>query len=449
MRMNALLPLGIDYADPMRAIATGALARERVDANQTRNALAAAYAQHGAGAMRGDTNALAGIAALDPAAAQGLYTGVQENRRADETMALRRDAAELSRMDTQSAISARSASVANDSRRLQLAEQQAAQAMAQADRETKLQTITMFSQFLPELETAQTEEDWNRITTAMGVDDTPFSERATALAMARGALRGAQGEATTGFKTLDERARAAQLVPGSPEYSDFMLNGGVQRTQAIPTFRPATAQEAQQYGSPAGQIDEATGRFYPAESKDTTTEGERKAAGYLGRMEAAGQAIDEAPADGQRINHVQDWLSWVGVPDAWIFSGDEATVQQKQMDWVRAKLRYESGAVIGDDEARQEAATYFPRPGDRPERVKAKEESRKQAIEQMRLAAGRAAPGGVGAPVTGGQDAPPPAAVTPPPELLNQLQGQPAGTRVQGPDGSVYVWDGRGLTPAR
>ncbi|PJN92927.1 hypothetical protein CNY89_25310, partial [Amaricoccus sp. HAR-UPW-R2A-40] len=119
----------------------------------------------------------------------------------------------------------------------------------------------------------------------------------------------------------------------------------------------------------------------------------------LGRMEAAGQSIDQAPADGQRINHVQDWLSWVGVPDAWIFSGDEATVQQKQMDWVRAKLRYESGAVIGDDEARQEAATYFPRPGDRPERVKAKEESRKQAIEQMRLAAGRAAPGGVGAPV--------------------------------------------------
>ncbi|PJN93192.1 hypothetical protein CNY89_22810, partial [Amaricoccus sp. HAR-UPW-R2A-40] len=117
------------------------------------------------------------------------------------------------------------------------------------------------------------------------------------------------------FQTLDERARAAQLVPGSPEYSDFMLNGGVQRTQAIPTFRPATAQEAQQYGSPAGQIDEATGRFYPAESKDTTTEGERKAAGYLGRMEAAGQSIDQAPADGQRINHVQDWLSWVGVTD--------------------------------------------------------------------------------------------------------------------------------------
>ena len=476
MRMNALIPLGVDYADPMRAIATGALARERVDANQTRNALAAAYAQHGAGAMQGDTNALAGIAQYDPAAAQALYTGVQENRRADETMGLRRDAAELSRMDTQSAIGARSAGVANDSRRLRLAEQQAAQSMAQASREQKLQAIATIGQFLPEFEAAPDASAWDRIAQASGQEDLvgKFGERDIAIAMGRGALRGAQEETstlspgetlvgnrtgrviatgapkpvepTTGFQTLEERARAANLAPGSPEYSDFMLNGGVQRTQAV-TFRPATPAEASAYGAPAGQVDEATGRFYPAESKDTTTEGERKAAGYLGRMVAAEDTIGAKPEEAQTINRWQGLGEWLGLPDQWIMSGDESVVRQKQVDWVRAKLRFESGAVIGDDEAWAEAASYFPRPGDSPERLAAKKGSRQEAIEQLRSSAGRAAPqAGPAAPP------PPPSRVdlkTLPTTFLAQLGRTPPGSRVQGPDGTVYVWDGKDLSAER
>jgi len=478
MRMNALIPLGIEYADPMRAIATGARAREMVDANQTRNALAAAYAQHGAGAMQGDTNALAGIAQYDPAVAQQLYTGVQDNRRADAGLDLRRQ-------DTQSAIGARAAGAAedatrtrNDTARLRLLEQETAAAMAKASREEKLAAITTVGTFLPEFEAAKTPEEWDGIARFSGQEDLvgKFGERDVALAMGRGALRGASEETSTlspgeqlvgnrtgrviaagapkpvesteAFQTLEARARAARLVPGTPEYSDFMLNGGVQRTQDMgPTFRPATPQESQQYGAPGGQVDEATGRFYPSESKDTTTEGERKAAGYLGRMVAAEDTIGAKPEEAQTINRWQGFGEWLGLPDEWIMSGDESVVRQKQVDWVRSKLRFESGAVIGDDEALAEAATYFPRAGDSPERIAAKKGSRQEAIEQLRLSAGRAAPQ-AGAP---GPAAPPPPVSrvdlkTLPTTFLAQLGRTPPGSRVRGPDGTIYVWDGKDLS---
>ena len=57
---------------------------------------------------------------------------------------------------------------------------------------------------------------------------------------------------------------------------------------------------------------------------------------------------------------------------------------------MRAKLRKESGAVIGDDEMEREIRTYFPQPGDKPEVLKAKAGSRSIAEAAMRKAGGRA-----------------------------------------------------------
>lgn len=42
---------------------------------------------------------------------------------------------------------------------------------------------------------------------------------------------------------------------------------GGQKTSNVPKFRPASPQEAAQYGETAGQIDETTGRFYPPRAK--------------------------------------------------------------------------------------------------------------------------------------------------------------------------------------
>jgi hypothetical protein len=63
---------------------------------------------------------------------------------------------------------------------------------------------------------------------------------------------------------------------------------------------------------------------------------------------------------------------------------------QAAQDWIRAKLRKESGAAIGVDEMKQEFATYFPQVGDTPEKIAQKAEARRVVTLGMQKAAGKA-----------------------------------------------------------
>lgn len=76
---------------------------------------------------------------------------------------------------------------------------------------------------------------------------------------------GQGGAATTAFQTQDQQLRAAGIVPraegGDGRYEAAMASAG--GITGGPTFRQATAEEAAQFGAPAGQIDTETGRFYP------------------------------------------------------------------------------------------------------------------------------------------------------------------------------------------
>jgi hypothetical protein len=58
---------------------------------------------------------------------------------------------------------------------------------------------------------------------------------------------------------------------------------------------------------------------------------------------------------------------------------------------VRAKLRKESGAVIGPEEMAAEIQTYFPMPGEGQETIAQKAEARRRAERQMQIGAGSAA----------------------------------------------------------
>lgn len=57
-------------------------------------------------------------------------------------------------------------------------------------------------------------------------------------------------------------------------------------------------------------------------------------------------------------------------------------------DWIRAKLRKESGAAIGGKESDDEYRTYFPQPGDSKEVIQLKARRRAIAIENMKREAG-------------------------------------------------------------
>jgi hypothetical protein len=68
--------------------------------------------------------------------------------------------------------------------------------------------------------------------------------------------------------------------------------------------------------------------------------------------------------------------------------GDTQKFEQAANDWIRAKLRKESGAAIGKDEMESEFRTYFPMVGDGAEVIAQKAEARRVATDAMRLNAG-------------------------------------------------------------
>lgn len=122
------------------------------------------------------------------------------------------------------------------------------------------------------------------------------------------------------------------------------------------------------------------------------TQAELTAKGYHDRMQAAETDLAATVAAGYDPGNYRDYATAGQGPLLnWAASDMGQQYRQKQEDWVRAKLRKESGAVIGDDEMEREIKVYFPQPGDGANVIRKKGQSRKIAIQAMREAAGRAA----------------------------------------------------------
>ena len=133
----------------------------------------------------------------------------------------------------------------------------------------------------------------------------------------------------------------------------------------------------------------------PAEDKATSSDAERIAAGYATRMDAAAAILADLEAKGiGKPGMVESAAratgSEIGANVAQ--SPDRQKYRQAQEDWVRAKLRKESGAVIADEEMEREIRVYFPQIGDSEAVLKQKRDARKVAEGAMKQAAGRAAP---------------------------------------------------------
>ena len=124
------------------------------------------------------------------------------------------------------------------------------------------------------------------------------------------------------------------------------------------------------------------------------TEGETNAAGFAQRMELAQSIFDRLPAGSQpgMGTRMAEAVPFVGgaLARGVVQSSDTQMYDQAAQDWIRAKLRKESGAAIGVDEARQEYATYFPMVGDSAEKIKQKAEARRVVTLGMQKSAGKA-----------------------------------------------------------
>jgi hypothetical protein len=148
--------------------------------------------------------------------------------------------------------------------------------------------------------------------------------------------------------------------------------------------------------APGGQampVMGAGGQQLKGVSGGKPTEGETNAAGFAQRMELSNSIINSLPAGSQpgAMTRTLEAIPFVGGVAA--RSGQSAETQkfdQAAQDWIRAKLRKESGAAIGVDEARQEYATYFPMVGDSAEKIAQKAEARRVVTLGMQKSAGKA-----------------------------------------------------------
>lgn len=125
------------------------------------------------------------------------------------------------------------------------------------------------------------------------------------------------------------------------------------------------------------------------------TEAQATAGGYLLRMTEAEKLLgNQKPA-------FKDWAAFQSVlnnSNGVMASAANAAISdagqqyfQAASDWVRAKLRKESGAVIGPQEMVQEIRTYFPMPGDSPKVIEQKRRARETAQKALGLGAGSTA----------------------------------------------------------
>ena len=182
-----------------------------------------------------------------------------------------------------------------------------------------------------------------------------------------------------------------------------------------PEFRRATPEEAAAYGAPSGQFG-PDGRFYPVDvpqgmtletdadggfrlvqgagvgAVKPPTEGQLAGAGYLQRMTAAESILRDIETRANVVAIPIEKTLLLGTQlEGYALTPTEQQVAQAQRDWVRAKLRKESGAVIGPEEMAAEIQTYFPLPGESQGTIAQKAEARRRAERQMQIGSGSAA----------------------------------------------------------
>ena len=182
-----------------------------------------------------------------------------------------------------------------------------------------------------------------------------------------------------------------------------------------PEFRRATAEEAAAYGAQGGQFG-PDGRFYAVDVPQgmtiesdgaggfrmvqgagvgggkPATEGQLAGAGYLQRMTAAESILRGIETQANVVAIPLEKTLLLGTQlEGYALTPTEQQVAQAQRDWVRAKLRKESGAVIGPEEMAAEIQTYFPLPGESQGTIAQKAEARRRAERQMQIGSGSAA----------------------------------------------------------
>ncbi len=165
-----------------------------------------------------------------------------------------------------------------------------------------------------------------------------------------------------------------------------------QYDQAIQVMmKPATTVNVGQPGTAVGKINQDVQRGLISEGEgerlkekaQVYPETQTRSAGFANRMTQAGQSIDRLMTGGLDPTSLREGVVSALPGGNVALSPEFQQYKQAQDDWIRAKLRKESGAVIGVEEEEGERRTYFPQIGDSPQVIAQKARARATATENM------------------------------------------------------------------
>lgn len=198
------------------------------------------------------------------------------------------------------------------------------------------------------------------------------------------------------FAFKQEEARRAQgNTDRSYGLQEKQVNFGMQEKPSIQTVKDASGNETLVRILPTGQagvintgIDNTPQNPFAYPGK--MTEGQAKEAGYASRMMNAEQIFNNNAVQSAALDAKQHMLSSIpfGVGN-YAVSNDFQKFDQAKRDFINAKLRQESGAVISQSEFDNADKQYFPRPGDSPAVLEQKRLNRIEAIRGMAAGAGQ------------------------------------------------------------
>ena len=201
MRMNPGIAMQGQPVNVLGAMDAGMQMGHRQNEMQRQNALSQAMQEYGPGLVEGDQRAASELAQYDPK----MVAGVQNTRNQME--------------DRQARLA-----MAREQAAHQMMER--AQKMSHAELEAERENI---ERGLAMGMKASNAEEWDAAMRAVGADDMigQFENREMLIAGALG-IKDAldRGQPTTAVQTLQQRAEAAGLEPGTPEYQEFMREGG-------------------------------------------------------------------------------------------------------------------------------------------------------------------------------------------------------------------------------
>jgi len=191
---------------------------------------------------------------------------------------------------------------------------------------------------------------------------------------------------------FNPRTGEVTRADGQQAQAGVVIPDNATPAQAAEIYRKAAQNEPD--SAEAKRLFDLANAVDPESKVKPPTDSQLRAGGFYDRMkqsigiidplEAAGEYPMVGAAMAQSIPFVGDVAKRV------VMSPEEQRYQQAADDWIRAKLRQESGAVISDDEMRSEYNTYFPQPGDSKEVIAQKRRARQTATNSMAKAAGPA-----------------------------------------------------------